>query len=74
MSNHSASVASNNNRSKSIVNNYGALPIVIIVILGFVWAVMAASRGGDPVIAPHAYMFIFCLRAGHFCACIWRDG
>lgn len=51
--------AQNNNNAKSIVRNYGFFPIVLIVILGFVWAVMAAARGGDPMMMPHAYMFMF---------------
>ncbi len=39
--------------------NGAILPIGIICVLGFIWAVLVASRGVDPVIKPHAYMYIF---------------
>jgi len=39
--------------------NGAILPIGLICVLGFIWAVLVASRGVDPVIKPHAYMYIF---------------
>ncbi|PHR55211.1 MAG: cytochrome-c oxidase, cbb3-type subunit I [Robiginitomaculum sp.] len=38
----------------------------MICVLGFLWALFAASQGGDPVIAPHAYMFMFAFALGIF--------
>ena len=39
--------------------NGAILPIGLICVIGFIWAVMVAARGVDPVIKPHAYMFMF---------------
>ena len=46
--------------------NGAAMPIGLILVLGFVWATFAAARGGDPVMQPHAYMFMLFLAIGIF--------
>lgn len=52
--------------SQPRVLNYGLFPILLICVLGFVWAVFAAARGGDPMMAPHAYLFITAFALGVF--------
>ena len=46
--------------------NGAILPIGLICVLGFIWSVLVASRGVDPVIKPHAYMYMFCFALGIF--------
>ncbi len=54
-------MSNNVSENSSIIKraNGAIIPIGLICILGFVWAVMVAARGVDPVIKPHAYMYIF---------------
>ncbi len=46
--------------------NGAALPILVICVLGFVWATLVAARGTDAVIKPHAYMYMFAFALGIF--------
>lgn len=39
-------------------DNGTAIPIAVILFLGFFWALFAAARGGDPNMAAPAYMFM----------------
>ncbi len=55
-------------KNSSIIKtaNGAALPIGIILVLGFVWATLAAARGGDPTMMPHAYMLMLVFALGIF--------
>ncbi len=44
----------------------GVLPILIIAIIGFIWATMAAAQGGDPNMATSAYIFMAAFAMGIF--------
>ncbi len=46
--------------------NGAALPIIVICVLGFVWASLVAAKGPDPVIKPHAYTYMVAFALGIF--------
>ena len=46
------------------ISNKAVLPVLVILVLGFLWSIMTAVSGHDPAIKPHAYMLIMAFGAG----------